>query len=1055
MEKHTRLLLKLIKLSLAFFVAWSPLLAAYGGSEERPTLQSSTGIGFFTLEEFRSLAEEVAPKVNLFADVWKTNPEAEFFGGTSRDFLYWLRGKLSKGATPETKQKIMAELRSLEIIDIREFILYESDVDVVSDKPVTTNGARYGIKKIDRISANRFNFSTEEGRDELRQGYIPVEKIRLTRQGIKLINGFGDGVREIFESRPTVHFASDSDFESTHYAKQKLNHPILLALRYIRILAMDYFQTFGKEYPNRDLLLGRIDSESQRQVSEVVNKSLQFGALNEYLKNPLFMKWLNGTLQKAFRSYTNPTAARLLMEYFKAADLPRVYNGIEPVNQYLFVQYRDEARIADNLRKWRVDERKLFQDPKKFFPDGSLYHGTRTEQAFRSIVFQGILPSSGGAAGAGLYGVAQKDMDFSMSWGGSKDRLVRLKLAHQARVVDISEGYGKDLFQRFRESGTFQDPESEFATFFGIDVFKYPYSPQAFVVKNARVLSEVNGVFRVLMHFEDLRQKIRKGPAVNLPQLIQMINDNSLNESEVQVLLKEPRLAKVLVATSSRSLPDWLKIPELKGMIQNGLNIFVIPQLQAALEKEIRSWDIDELVRPPEWTALLQTQGHKMIFYEVWSRAALEWARNHYQNETPRPSLEEYVNSDRNFQLLMKTGINLLEVPVIRKTLLSELESWDIHRFAPPPKWLVQFSNSHPEHLMAFKKIRDQKIEAHVAGLTEEQLEDGIVEAHLKNLPDFWFGHLKRLAEIRGFTKDSMAFKNHSGIRSSTVSYNPSEGREIHGFFYSFQGSLWTPEVLSPRGYYKYLMALADMLLKGAHAKFDGRTIAGFLMRTMFQSVTNRESPEAKLVMEGLEKRHEIGPALYVSMKDLPPTWSEFDSFMERSLAYVGSGLASESEKESAQDGWVSNWLERAFQLGAERVSAAALIGAYIGLKSPGRVGGGTGKFLESFGEWDALIRFPHLREHPRGAEVIEAVVGHPNLDEQSPYVPKFRKHLKHVVDVIWKGHPRAAVWAEALKLPRNVKDKPRAAPRADFLIQHPANPDYDCKSVLGRLWAS
>ncbi len=50
------------------------------------------------IEEFKSLAEELSHKVNLFKDVWTVDPEAEFYGGTSRDYLYWLKRQF-RGAT--------------------------------------------------------------------------------------------------------------------------------------------------------------------------------------------------------------------------------------------------------------------------------------------------------------------------------------------------------------------------------------------------------------------------------------------------------------------------------------------------------------------------------------------------------------------------------------------------------------------------------------------------------------------------------------------------------------------------------------------------------------------------------------------------------------------------------------------------------------------------------------------------------------------------------------------------------------------------------------------
>jgi hypothetical protein len=158
----------------------------------------------------------LAPKVSLFADTWAKDPEAEFFGGTSRDFLYWVKGQFKDITTREDTVKKMASLRALKILDVRDFIIGESDVDVItSSGTLDLDAGDYGVRKIDPVDRQRLDPSTEMGKTEREQGHIPMEKIRLGRNGLIDWRDFGDGIGELHSGKPTVHFAPDEVFRQT------------------------------------------------------------------------------------------------------------------------------------------------------------------------------------------------------------------------------------------------------------------------------------------------------------------------------------------------------------------------------------------------------------------------------------------------------------------------------------------------------------------------------------------------------------------------------------------------------------------------------------------------------------------------------------------------------------------------------------------------------------------------------------------------------------------------------------------------------------------------
>ncbi|OQW54928.1 MAG: hypothetical protein A4S09_17225 [Proteobacteria bacterium SG_bin7] len=102
---------------------------------------------FLSRKQFESLAAELAPKVNIFRAIWQENPGAEFYGGTTRDYLYWLRGRLNSAKSVEELAGIISELRSLATIDIADFIIGESDIDVISSRSLNISGSDFGIKK--------------------------------------------------------------------------------------------------------------------------------------------------------------------------------------------------------------------------------------------------------------------------------------------------------------------------------------------------------------------------------------------------------------------------------------------------------------------------------------------------------------------------------------------------------------------------------------------------------------------------------------------------------------------------------------------------------------------------------------------------------------------------------------------------------------------------------------------------------------------------------------------------------------------------------------------
>lgn len=486
----------------------------------------------YSLSEFEDLAKELSGKVNLFKAVWEKDPEAEFFGGTSRDYLYWLKGKLSSAKNRTEYDKIVSGLRSLQVIDVRDFIIGESDVDIVAKKTVAVSADDFGVKNIDTISFERFDVNTQAGRDELAQGFIPVEKIRLGKEGVVDNGRFGNGMGEVYSGKISVKFSSPAEFASTRFAKLKLNHPVLLALRYVRLTAMQYAALFGKGHPDKEILFEMM-GENKDLVKKVIADASKDRVLKEYLENQKFSEWINGTLKKGYRSYTNPTATKMLHDELGVEVLTSSYTEIEPLKPYLFAQFKDTETIDRALSESGIDRTRFFGSISDYFPNGLMYHGTRTDEGFRGILYQGVMESSNGVGGRGLYAVAEDNMDFAIKWGGHKDRVVEFKVKPDAVIVDISkEGYARTVFER---SGLTEDA---FCEKYGIDILKYQYRTDAFVVKNSNALGEVNGTFRKLKSFSKiLDDAVKVSNHEELIDFIKMGESNRITADEWKTAL--------------------------------------------------------------------------------------------------------------------------------------------------------------------------------------------------------------------------------------------------------------------------------------------------------------------------------------------------------------------------------------------------------------------------------------------------------------------------------------------------------------------------------------
>lgn len=506
--------------SLILILAFSSGVPALAGIEQLPEA------------EFRTLIGDLAPKVILFHDAWEVDPKAEFFGGTTRDFIYWIKGHFKDAKTPAEASSIAEELRALKFIAVSDFIVGDSDADAVSDKKLELNAENYGIRKIDHISRDTFNPETDLGKTELWQGYVPVEKIRIGKSGLISSPGFGDGVHEIYAGKLTFQTPDPEKFSETKYAKAGENHPVLLALRYLRVQAINYFQTYGKGIPDKQLLEKGFDAHSAAEARRIISRTLDGHELVPFLQSDRFKTWINATIQKMFRSYTNPNAALAIAKEYGVDLLSSVYgpDKIETINKYVFEMYRDHKAIAGNFTKYGLTPEMLLVPRQVAFPDGFFYHCTRTLRDFRLIMLQGILPSVRRNAGDGLYGVNSPFLRAAEAWTGESDLMIRFPVKEDARIADVTTEPGLSLLKKFNYNF------EKLADAFGLDLIYFEWDgSRAFVNKNSVALGNPEGVHRSVVPFTQSLEEAAR--TQNPSDFIKQVLSHGYTEREIKILL--------------------------------------------------------------------------------------------------------------------------------------------------------------------------------------------------------------------------------------------------------------------------------------------------------------------------------------------------------------------------------------------------------------------------------------------------------------------------------------------------------------------------------------
>lgn len=261
---------------------------ALGVGSPAPCYGSNTPSLHFSEAEFRQIAIELAQKVDLFQDIWALDPDAVLTAGVVRDFLYFVRQKLARSSSLE-------ELRKIERIELKEFMLEESDVDLVSTQWdfSTIVPKNYGFDRLDRVTPDRFTPGKPHYRTEHDQGYIPIEKLMLGKTTISSPSAFGDGFHEIYTGKPTIWIPDNAMFNATYFAGLGANHLVLLVMRYVRTLSLNFAKTGATDIQGD---FANIPAPIIERMQEIASSSL-----HSMFMNSKFAEWYRKGVDRAFR----------------------------------------------------------------------------------------------------------------------------------------------------------------------------------------------------------------------------------------------------------------------------------------------------------------------------------------------------------------------------------------------------------------------------------------------------------------------------------------------------------------------------------------------------------------------------------------------------------------------------------------------------------------------------------------------------------------------------------------------------------------------------------
>lgn len=468
-------------------------------------------------DELLKLVEITAPKVNLFKEIWAHDPEAQIYAGTTRDFIYWILGHFPAHQSSSAQIEAIKKLKERDHIDISEFIHQSSDVDVISSNPDSLAEVLIQKWPVRRIEVIRSQSLIGTLFDEVHQGYMAIEKMRLKSQGqIYTPPAFGEPIQEILSGNLNVHFSSSHYFWRTRFAREGLNHPALLALRFLRNWILDQTKRNG--------IIEALPPDLFSRISFIFSEALQDQKFKTFLNHEKSRFWFNTLVRKCFNLNKDRISIINLMKDIGLWKLLEANDDkLESINLLSFYEVIDTEASS----QWIIEQGLKPSDIISDFGDLNyltVYHATESRHTYRLIISKGFLPSETGAVGHGLYVFPYHLKKEAHHWAFKRSRdedlVFELSLDPQTRVLDITAGskaHNLVLKIAHKMNLSLVDATEFVAGKVGAEIIKYGFGKDfAFCIRSSRIIQKTNGLHLSLTDFSEILRESKNLTPDNL-----------------------------------------------------------------------------------------------------------------------------------------------------------------------------------------------------------------------------------------------------------------------------------------------------------------------------------------------------------------------------------------------------------------------------------------------------------------------------------------------------------------------------------------------------------
>jgi hypothetical protein len=421
-----------------------------------------------TEKEFIHYSHLIAHKVDVFREVWRQDPRREFFGGSVRDYLYWLKTSLYKNASNRQEAlKYLDSLVSESSLSAKMFLHPNSDLDTIHGIIPVHSAPDWELSRIENSSANRFTPGTSHYQNEIDQGFISIEKLRLSFREWIFDSVFGDPFESIYYgdySKAHLGFPDWTKFKSTYFARVNINHPVLLSLRILRVLNLEPDSTIILQ--QNPALKETLAFWINHFFSDNDHKGHRF-----YFSQFKFKQFFNSNLDKTWFQSPNP---KLTLELWKQVGLWQKLSQVplnEPLKSTLF-GFEELSSTTINLPNAKQLEH-LVLSPNKLSSHPYFIFMAESETEYFKALSEGfwIKPRKKDKVGSTIPLITLEDYTKHAAQSKKHKYLIKVFLKPETRVVDIAQGLGAKHWSKFDGN------EKAYAGAMGAEIIRVPGKP--------------------------------------------------------------------------------------------------------------------------------------------------------------------------------------------------------------------------------------------------------------------------------------------------------------------------------------------------------------------------------------------------------------------------------------------------------------------------------------------------------------------------------------------------------------------------------------------------